>query len=674
VALQAGVVKQDAVNAIRILSIDAVERAGSGHPGTPMGLAPLGYTLFTRFLRHSPANPEWPNRDRFVLSAGHASMLLYSLLHLTGYDLSIEDIKQFRQWGSRTPGHPERGHTPGVETSTGPLGQGFANAVGMALAERLVGQRFNRPGHEIVDHRTWVIASDGDMMEGVASEAASLAGALQLGKLTCFYDDNHITIEGETRLAFCELVAKRFEAYGWHVLRIHDGNDLDEIARATELAIEEETRPSLVVVRTHIGYGSPSKQDSAAAHGAPLGPEEVRATKRGLGWPEDGEFMVPEALTAHFRKALKRGHDLETEWRQHFERWAEAEPDLAREWHSLEEHQLPTGWSEPLPSFDPSHGPMATRTASGKVLNALAGRLPSLVGGSADLAPSTETYLEGFGDVSSHCSYDDVAGADFAPRNLHFGVREHAMGGILNGMALHGGLVPYGGTFLVFSDYMRPAIRMAALIGLPVVFVFTHDSIGLGEDGPTHQPVEQLSSLRLIPNLVVLRPADANETAHAWRIALERRHGPTALVLSRQKLPILTPGDVVGVEQGAYSLVAEPRPDVVLIGTGSEVGLCVAARAALASEAIHASVISMPSWELFDSQPPAYRDAVLPPGVPRLAVETGTTKAWSRYADDAIGLDSFGASAPAAVLMEKFGFTVDNIVARARRLIGARHS
>jgi transketolase len=672
VILQTEEVERDAVNAIRALSMDAVERAGSGHPGTPMGLAPLGYSLFTRFLRHNPANPEWPDRDRFVLSPGHASMLLYSLLHLTGYDLSMDDLRQFRQWGSRTPGHPEHGHTPGVETSTGPLGQGVANGVGMALAERLVGQRFNRPGHEIVDHRTWVIASDGDMMEGISSEAASLAGALRLGKLTCFYDDNHITIEGETRVAFCELVANRFQAYGWQVLRVDDGNDLDEIARAAALAMDEEARPSLVVVRTHIGYGSPAKQDSPAAHGAPLGADEVRATKRALGWSENEEFIVPGAVTAHFRRALERGHDMETEWGERFNRWAESEPELAREWRSLQEHELPTGWSEGLPSFDPSHGPMATRSASGKVLNAIAGRLPSLVGGSADLAPSTETYLEGLGDVSSHCSYEDVAGADFAPRNLHFGVREHAMGAILNGMALHDGVIPYGGTFLVFSDYMRPAIRMAALMGLPVVFVFTHDSIGLGEDGPTHQPVEQLSSLRLIPNLVVLRPADANETAHSWRIALERRHGPTALVLSRQKLPILPPPAVAEVELGAYSLVAEPRPDVVLIGTGSEVGLCVAARDALATEGVHASVVSMPSWELFDAQPQAYRQAVLPPGVPRLAVEAGTTKAWSRYADDAIGLDSFGASAPAEVLMERFGFTVENVVARARSLIGPR--
>jgi transketolase len=528
------------------------------------------------------------------------------------------------------------------------------------------------PGHEIVNHRTWVIASDGDMMEGISSEAASLAGALRLGKLTCFYDDNRITIEGATGLAFCELVANRFEAYGWQVLRVEDGNDLDEIARATELAMEEETRPSLIVVRTHIGYGSPSKQDSAAAHGAPLGSEEVRATKRALGWPEDEEFAVPEEVIRKLRKALERGDDMESEWWGRFERWAEAEPDLAREWSSLDEHEPPAAWMEQLPSFDPSQGPMATRAASGKVLNAIAGRVPTLVGGSADLAPSTETYLEGFGDVSSHCSYDDVAGADFAPRNLHFGVREHAMGAILNGMALHGGVTPYGGTFLVFSDYMRPAIRMAALMGLPVVFVFTHDSIGLGEDGPTHQPVEHLSTLSLIPNLVVLRPADANETSQAWRIALTRPHGPTALVLSRQKLPVLPPRDAVGVDHGAYALVAEPGPDIVLIGTGSEVGLCLAARAALAEKGISASVISMPSWELFDAQTPAYRDKVLPPGVPRLAVEAGTTRAWSGYADDTVGLDWFGASAPATVLMEKFGFTVDNVVARARALMEAR--
>jgi transketolase len=660
------------VNAIRVLSMDAVERAGSGHPGTPMGLAPLGYVLFTRFLSHNPAHPEWPDRDRFVLSAGHASMLLYSLLHLSGYDLSLEDITRFRQWGSRTPGHPEVGHTPGVETSTGPLGQGFANAVGMALAERLGAQRFNRRGHEVVNHRTWVISSDGDMMEGISSEAASLAGSLQLGKLVCFYDDNRITIEGDTGLSFRESVARRFKAYGWQVLHISDGNDLDEIARITATALDEETRPSLIVVRTHIGYGSPGKQDSAAAHGAPLGGEEVRATRRALGWPHDEEFVVPEAVVAHFRKQIESGHDREKKWRARFERWAEAEPGLAREWKSLQEGRLSGEWTDVLPSFDPSDGPMATRTASGNVLNAIAKRLPALVGGSADLAPSTETYLEGYGDVSGQWSDDDPAGPNDAPRNLHFGVREHAMGAILNGMALHGGLLPYGGTFLVFSDYMRPAIRMAALMGLPVVYVFTHDSIGLGEDGPTHQPVEQLSSLRLIPNLVVLRPADANETAEAWRIALERRQGPTALVLSRQKLPITVSRDAVAVERGAYALVAHERSDVVLIGTGSEVGLCLAARDTLDAEGIHASVVSMPSWELFEAQPDFYRDSVLPPGVPRLAVEAGTPLAWSRYADDAIGIDSFGASAPAPVLMEKFGFTVDNVVARARSLVGGR--
>jgi len=644
------------INTIRTLAMDAVQQANSGHPGAPMGLAPLAYVLWTRYLKHNPRDPSWPDRDRFVLSAGHASMLLYALLHLTGYDLTLDEIRRFRQWESKTPGHPERGPTPGVEVTTGPLGQGISNAVGLAIAERMLAERFNRPGHEVVDHYTYVIASDGDMMEGVSSEACSLAGHLRLSKLIVFYDDNHITIEGSTELAFSEGVADRFRAYGWHVLGVADGNDLEGIGRAIDEACAERDHPTLVVVRTHIAYGSPNKQDTAAAHGAPLGEEEVRATKRNLGWPHEEPFAVPDEALRVFRAAVERGAAVQQQWNQSLSEYAAAYPQLAEEFQRALRGRLPDGWAVALPTFQVGEK-TATRTASGAVLNAIADTVPELVGGSADLAPSTSTYLK---------SYEDVSREEFGGRNFRFGVREHAMGAVLNGLAAHGGFRVYGGTFLTFSDYMRPAVRMTALMGLPVTFVYTHDSIGMGEDGPTHQPVEHLASLRAIPNLVVLRPADANETAAAWRVALERADGPTALVLSRQKLPVLRPGGAV--ERGAY--VLEDGTDIVLIGTGSEVSLCLAAREVLEREGISARVVSMPSWELFRAQPKAYRDGVLPPGVPRLAVEAAASFGWSEWADASVTLDRFGASAPGEVLFEKLGFTAESVAKRARRVLG----
>ena len=657
------------INTIRMLAADAVQKAHSGHPGTPMGLAPLGYLLWTRFLKYNPKNPDWPDRDRFVLSAGHASMLLYSLLYLTGYDLSLEEIKRFRQWGSKTPGHPEHGLTPGVETTTGPLGQGFANGVGMAIAERFLAAHFNRPGHPIVDHHTYMIASDGDMMEGIAAEAASLAGNLRLGKLICFYDDNHITIEGSTEITFCENVKKRFEAYGWHVAAVHeDGNDLAAISEAIRAAQAETTRPSLVIVRTHIGYGSPHKQDTAAAHGEPLGEEEVRLTKQNLGWPLEPAFYVPDAALAEYRKAIERGARLEAEWRRRFDAYAAEYPDLAGEWRRAMSGERPPGWEAALRDDQPK-GPMATRKAFGEALNRAAPRLPNLIGGSADLAPSTDTTQKGMGDF--------LAG-HYSGRNLHFGVREHGMGGILNGMALHRGVIPYGGTFLIFSDYMKASIRLAALMKLPVVYIFTHDSIGLGEDGPTHQPIEQLAGLRAIPNLTVIRPADAAETAVAWRLAIARREGPVALVLTRQKLPVIdrsrtAPADEV--EKGAYVLTETQgrRPELILIATGSEVPLALQAAHALESEGKAVRVVSMPSWRLFEEQSASYRNGVLPPEITaRISIEAASTFGWERYVGwqgVMIGIDHFGASAPGEVVMREFGFTVENVTAHARSLL-----
>ena len=662
-----------AINAIRFLSVDAVQKAKSGHPGTPMGLAPLAYLLWTRYLRYNPANPDWVGRDRFILSCGHASMLLYSLLHLTGYDVTLEDLRDFRQWGSKTPGHPEAGHTPGVEVTTGPLGQGLGNAIGMAMASRMLSQRFNRPGHEIVSHRVVALCSDGDLMEGVASEAASLAGFHRLGNLAVFYDDNRITIEGSTDLAFREDVGGRFRAYGWNVLHVADGNtDLAGMAAAIEVAFAERGRPTLVVVRTSIGYGSPNKQDTAGAHGAPLGEAEVGLAKDHLGWPATPPFFVPDDVLAHFREALARGEKAEKEWRKKFAAYAAAFPELALEWERRMWGDLPEGWGEGIPSFAPEAGPAATRSASGKVLNAIASKLPELAGGSADLSPSTETIMKEAGEFLP----------DAAPggRNVHFGVREHGMGAILNGMARHGGVIPYGATFFIFSDYMRPSIRLAALMGCRVVYVLTHDSVGVGEDGPTHQPVEHLASLRAMPNLYVVRPADANETAAAWRMALERTAGPTALVLSRQKLPVLPPASVFrddGANRGAYVLedARDGRPDVLLIASGSEVSVALAAKKLLEEEGVPARVVSMPCRERFEEQPVGYREAVLPSAVAaRVSVEAGSTFGWERYVGDrgvAVGIDRFGASAPAERIFRELGITPEAVRDRAKSVLAA---
>jgi transketolase len=651
------------VNTIRALAMDGVQNANSGHPGMPMGMADVAYVLWTEFLKHNPANPTWPNHDRFVLSAGHGSMLLYSLLHLTGYDLPLEQLKQFRQWGSQTPGHPEYGDTPGVETTTGPLGQGFAMGVGMALAERMLAAEFNRPGFEVVDHYTYAIVSDGDLMEGISHEAASVAGHLGLGKLIYLYDDNHITIEGDTSLTFSEDVRARFESYGWHVLAV-DGHDRDAVADAIRRAQAEAERPSLIICHTHIAYGSPNKQDSEKSHGAPLGVDEVRLTKEAMGWPPDAHFLVPEQALAHFRTALDRGADGQGAWEAMCDRYEEEYPDLAAEWTRRMAGELPVGWEEGLPRFAVEEGPVATRVAGGKVLEALAPALPELVGGSADLHPSTKTYLN---------AYPAVRRGEYTGRNLHFGVREHAMAAILNGMALHGGYRPYGSTFLVFSDYMRPSIRLAAMMRQPVIYVFTHDTVFVGEDGPTHQPVEQLASLRIIPGLTVLRPADANETAGAWRVIVENRDGPIALLLSRQKLPILQNADVEGVARGAYVIADAQDPQVILMASGSEVSLVLEAQKLLAQAGIEARVVSMPSWELFEAQPQSYQDQVLPPQVTaRVSVEVAVPFGWERYVGangKIIALNRFGASAPYKVLAEKLGFTAEVVAAQAKALL-----
>jgi len=649
------------INTIRTLSMDAIEAANSGHPGAPMGLAAAGYVLWTKFLKHNPKNPEWENRDRFVLSGGHASMLLYSLLHLTGYDLGLEDLKNFRQWGSRTPGHPEYGHTPGVETTTGPLGQGVANAVGMAMAERHLAARFNRPDGDIVDHFTYVMCGDGDLMEGVASEAASLAGHLGLGKLICLYDDNKISIEGSTDIAFTEDVALRFQAYGWHVQKVADGNDVAAISKAIEAARAETGKPSIICVRTHIAFGSPNKQDTADAHGAPLGKEEVCLTKKNLGCPEDAVFCTPDAAVAEFRKCIQLGADAEKAWNETLAAYADKHRELAQSYRQAMDAALPVGWDADIPVF--SDKPVATRAASGKVLNAIAGRLPTLMGGSADLAPSNKTQIAASHDFQKD-SYDG--------RNIRFGVRELAMGAILSGMALHGGIRPYGGTFLVFADYMRPAIRMAALMKLPVIYVFTHDSIAVGEDGPTHQPVEHLASLRCIPNLTVIRPADANETAQAWKTAIQCTDGPVALILSRQGLPILPPSDELS--KGAYVLEeADGKPDITLIGTGAETSVALGAKKLLADKGVSARVVNMPSWELFEKTSPEYRKTVFPSdGTPRLVVEAALPMGWEKYLGDkgaAVAMTGYGASAPGGLVLKKFGFTAENVAEKAMDLI-----
>ena len=671
------------IDTLRFLSVDMVQKANSGHPGLPLGAAPMAYALWTHQLKHNPANPHWPDRDRFVLSAGHGSALLYSLLHVTGYALSISDIEQFRQWGSKTPGHPERGHTAGVEITTGPLGQGLSNAVGMAIAEAHLAARYNRPGHTVIDHRTWVIASDGDLMEGVASEAASLAGHLKLGKLICLYDDNEVTLAAGADITFSEDRAKRFQAYGWQTIDVADGNDLAAIDAALAAARADTERPSLILVRTHLGFGSP-EQDSFKAHGSPLGVADVARTKANLGWPSEPPFLVPLQAAAHFRTALERGAAAEAEWNARMTAYRAAFTDLAGELDARLHDELPAGWDADVPTFPADAKGMATRVAGGKVMNAIAAKLPALVGGSADLDPSTHTALKGLGDFNpplpagAGVEGSDAAGWSYAGRNVHFGVREHAMGAIVNGLAAHGGFIGYGSTFLIFSDYMRPPVRLAALMGLHVVHVFTHDSIALGEDGPTHQPVEQLANLRAIPNLTLLRPADANETAVAWKVAIETRGRPVLLALTRQDVPTLDRSrgaSAEGLRKGGYVLSDSDgaRPQLILVASGSEVALIVVAAEALRGEGVAVRVVSMPSWDLFDAQPQSYRDQVLPPTVQaRLAVELGVAQGWSRYIGNSgrmIGVDRFGASAPAPVLLREYGFTVDHVLDEARRLL-----
>jgi len=660
-----------AIGTLRTLAIDGVQRANSGHPGMPLGAAPMAHVLWTRHLKFDPSDPAWPDRDRFVLSAGHGSMLLYSLLHLAGYELPMEELEAFRQWGSLTPGHPESGHTPGVEATTGPLGAGVSNAVGMAIAEAFLAATFNRPGFDLVDHHTFALVGDGDLMEGVASEAVSLAGHLQLSKLVLLYDDNQISIEGSTELAFTEDVGVRFQAYGWQVLMVGDGNDTAEIDRALVAACAETTKPTLIKVRTTIGYGSPHKAGTADCHGSPLGVEECRITKKALDWPEDLSFAVPQRVRDQYGGVAASGRAIHATWRESFSAYEKAHPEDAAQWKAAMAGRLPEGWKEALPAFASGES-VATRSASGKVLNALGPILPTLIGGSADLAPSNNTYLAGLGDFQA---------GGRRGRNLRFGVREHAMGGILNGMAYHGGLFPFGGTFFVFSDYMRPAIRLAALSKLPVVYVFTHDSIGLGEDGPTHQPIEHLASLRAMPGLVLIRPSDAAETVIAWQAALERRDGPTALVLSRQNLPVLERSEGCGAEdllKGGYVLqeAAGGTPQVILIGTGSEVEVAVEASSLLEDQGVSARVVALPSWELFEVQDEVYRESVLPKAVKaRVAVEAGATFGWERYVGDeglVIGIDRFGASAPAGILYKEFGITAENVAAAALRSLGSR--
>ncbi len=659
---------QRCINTLRVLAMDAVQKANSGHPGMPMGMADAAYALWTRHLKHNPHNPEWPNRDRFVLSAGHGSMLLYSLLHLTGYPLSMEELQQFRQWGSHTAGHPEYNIELGIETTTGPLGQGFGNGVGMAIAAKHLAARFNRQGYPLFDHWVYAIVSDGDLMEGVSQEAASLAGHLGLDNIIYLYDDNDISIGGSTNLAFTEDVPGRFRAYGWHVQEV-DGHDMDAVDTAIRAAKAAKGQPHLVVCHTHIAYGSPNMVDDAEAHGAPLGEEEVRLTKEALGWPKQEPFWVPDDVIAHYRLAVPQGERAEAIWRDMLTNYEQEYPEETKELHRVLEGKLPENWQTAMPQFRTENGPIATRAASGQVLEALAPVIPELVGGSADLAPSTKTYLSGYAEFQKETPEG---------RNLRFGVREHAMGAILNGMALYRGVRPYGGTFLVFSDYMRPSVRLAALMGQPVVYVWTHDSVFLGEDGPTHQPVEHLMSLRAIPNLTVIRPADANEVAAAWKVALENKGGPTALVLTRQKLPILseTAGKAMeGVDRGGYILSDSPleRVDLILIATGSEVSEALQAQKLLAEQRIGARVVSMPSWSRFDEQPVFYKLTVLPDDViKRLAIEAGSPLGWEHYVGsygDVIGIDQFGASAPYQRIKEEFGFTAERIAERAQRLM-----
>jgi len=647
-----------AINTLRFLSADAVQKANSGHPGLPMGAAAMAFTLWTRHLRHNPRNPKWHGRDRFILSGGHGSMLLYSLLHLTGYDVSLDDLKNFRQWGSITPGHPEYGLTPGVEMTTGPLGQGFAAGVGMAIAQAHLAALFNKPGHEIIQSYIYAIVTDGDLMEGVASEAASLAGHLGLGRLIYLYDDNHISIDGSTDLAFTEDRAKRFEAYGWHVQKVDDGNNVEAIDKAIQEA-KRDPRPSIILCRTIIGYGAPTRQGTAKAHGEPLGDEELNAAKQSLGWTLEPRFFIPDDVLAFFRKAVDRGRELEHDWKMRLEAYSRLHPQLGAELNRRLAGRLPDGWDAELPTFPADPKGLATRASSGKVLNALSARLPELLGGSADLTPSNNTRFDGASDFQK----ENPAG-----RYLHFGVREHAMGAALNGMNLFGGVIAYGGTFLVFSDYMKPAIRIAALSHIPSIFVFTHDSVGLGEDGPTHQPIEHLAALRATPNLVVIRPADANEVREAWKVAISRRNGPTALVLTRQNVPTLEYSNVEpSVEKGAYVLKDFGDPELILMASGSEVSLILEAAEKLHEQGRGVRVVSFPSWELFEMQDEAYKESVLPKRLQaRLAVEAGASLGWERYAKSVLGIDHYGASAPYKVIFEKFGFTVENVVTKAK--------
>ncbi len=672
------------INTLRFLSVDAVQKANSGHPGLPMGAAAMAYVLWTRFLKHNPANPKWSDRDRFVLSAGHGSMLLYSLLHLTGYDsMPLDEIMNFRQWGSRTPGHPESHLTPGVETTTGPLGQGLANAVGMAIAEAHLAARFNRPGHEIVNHHTYVLAGDGDLMEGVTSEACSLAGHLRLGKLIVLYDDNRISLAGTTSISFTEDVGLRFGAYGWHVQRVSDGNDLEVVDRALKAAQSKMDQPSIILVRTTIGYGAPHKQNTFEVHGSPLGPDELKAAKENLGWPIEPMFLIPGEALENFRQILDRGKKWETDWSKRFDEYAKAFPDLAAEFKRRMAGELPAGWDADLLTFPADAKGLATRKASEVVMQSLAAKLPELMGGSADLNPSTFTVLKGQGDFqSTEASSRGAQGTSggswgYDGRNVHFGVREHGMGAAVNGMTLHGGLIAYGSTFLIFSDYMRPSVRLSAIMKIGAVWVYTHDGIGLGEDGPTHQAVEHYAALRAIPDLLFIRPCDANETVWAWKAAIQNRHRPTVLALSRQNVPTLdrsTFASAEGLLKGAYVLNPQVQsPDVILIGTGSEVQHIVAAEKTLAEKGMKARLVSMPCWELFEEQSAEYRESVLPSSVTaRLAVETGVSLGWHKWIGEKGGtvtLDRYGGSAPGGVLMKQFGFTAENVVEKALAVI-----
>lgn len=672
------------VNTIRMLSIDAVQKANSGHPGLPLGAAPMAYVLWTHFLKHNPKNPDWYDRDRFVLSAGHGSMLLYSLLHLTGYAVPMEQIKQFRQWGSITPGHPESELTPGVETTTGPLGQGFANGVGMAIAEAYLAARYNRPAFNVIDHYTYVLVGDGDLMEGVASEAASLAGHLRLGKLIYLYDDNHMTLSASTHVSFTEDTKKRFDAYGWHTQTVDDGNNLEAIEAAIEAARKATDKPSLILIKTILGFGSPHKQDTFEAHGSPLGEEEVKLTKQYYGWSEQPDFYIPPLAEAHFHHAITEGHQAEKNWDTLFDAYEKKFPIPAKELRQLISKELITNWDENIPSFPADDKGVATRDASEKIMQAISASLPGFIGGSADLNTSTKTALVNFGNFESPKSEaGDLQGTvdggwNYAGRNIFYGIREHAMGAITNGLATFGGIIPFASTFLIFSDYMRPPIRLAALMKLQVIYVFTHDSIALGEDGPTHQSVEQLASLRALPHLTVIRPADANETAVAWKVAIETRHNPVVLVLTRQKIPTIDRqhySSAEGLRRGAYILSDAPneKPDIILIATGSEVSLIIAAKQKLQEKNIQARIVSMPSWELFAQQSKTYRDAVLPPSVvARLSVEAGSSQGWDRYVGDKgemISVDDFGASAPGPIVMQQYGFTVENVYETALTVI-----